>query len=194
MNKELMKDDFENYLKKQFKSINQKNIEQENSRHDRFIEKHAEKADELSRRHSSSISQLITLEGAILTAVVVFGKPQEATLWLIIAICLILISIFFGVWLQSIATQAEYQSHEWEYQQEMKHNWFVRELWKDDIKAEKELIEPYLNEREYAYKKTFTYKFLKIFHLNHDRIENIFKITFLISLLFLIIHFVNIPF
>src|SRR6185369_3369660 len=133
-------------------------------------------------------------EGAILTAVVVFGKPQEATLWLIIAICLILISIFFGVWLQSIATQAEYQSHEWEYQQEMKHNWFVRELWKDDIKAEKELIEPYLNEREYAYKKTFTYKFLKIFHLNHDRIENIFKITFLISLLFLIIHFVNIPF
>ncbi len=190
-----LKKDLENFIKKQLEPVNRNNIEQEKARHERFLEKHSEKSEKLSEDHSSSISQLITLEGAILTAIIVFGKPEEATIWLILGICFILISLFFGVWLQNIATQSGYQSQEWEYEQEMKHHWWTRELWKDSsVKTEKEVIEPHLKERENAYKKTFTYKVLKFFHLNHDRVENIFKVAFLFSLLFLILHFVSVPF
>ncbi|MEK7549160.1 MAG: hypothetical protein AAB496_01575 [Patescibacteria group bacterium] len=192
MRDEELRKDLENFLKKQLEPINRINLEQERERHTRFLEKHAEKAEKLSERHSSSIYQLITLEGVILAAVVVFGNPEEATSWLILGISSILISLFFGVWLQNISTQSGYQSQEWEYQQEMESHWWRRELWKDDsVKTEKELIEPHLKERANAYKKTFTYKILKFFHLNHDRVENIFKITFLISLLFLILHFIS---
>lgn len=195
MNNDDLKRDLEDFLKKQLEPINRNNLEQEKARHERFLEKHSEKSEKLSEKHSSSISQLITLEGAILTAIIVFGKPEEATVWLILGICFILTSLFFGVWLQNIATQSGYQSQEWEYEQEMRHHWWTRELWKDEsVKTEKKLIEPHLDERGEAYKKTFTYKVLKFFHLNHDRVENIFKITFLISLLFLIFHFISVPF
>lgn len=191
MNNDDLKRDLEDFMKKQLEPINRNNIEQEKARHERFLERHSEMAEKLSERHSSSVSQLITLEGAILATVVVFGKPEELTIWLILGICSILFSLFFGVWLQNIAIQANYQSHEWEYEQEMRHHWWTRELWNDgSVKAEKELVEPHLNERADAYKKTFTYKVLKLFHLNHDRVENTFKISFLISLLFFILHFV----
>ncbi|OGH16757.1 MAG: hypothetical protein A3C30_00240 [Candidatus Levybacteria bacterium RIFCSPHIGHO2_02_FULL_40_18] len=195
MSNEDLKKDLENFLKKQLDPINRRNIEQEKARHERFLEKHAEKSEKLSEKHSSSITQLITLEGVILTAIVIFANPQEATIWLTLGICSILFSLFFGIWLQNIATQADYQSQEWDYEQEMKHYWWSRELWKDEtVKTEKEVVEPHLKEREDAYKKTFTYKVLKFFHLNHDRVENIFKTLFLISLLFLILHFVSLQF
>lgn len=194
-NNDDLKKDLEDFLKKQLEPINKNNIEQERIKHERFLEKHAEKSEKLSERHSSSISQLITLEGAIFTAIIVFGKPEEATIWLILGICSILVSLFFGVWLQTIATEADYQSHEWNYGQEMRHHWWTRELWKDDtVKTEKELIEPHLKERDEAYKKKFMYKVFKFLHLNHDRVEAIFKITFLLALLFLIFHFVSVPF
>ena len=189
-----LKKNLESYLKKQLEPINRKNIEAEMEKHQRFRDKHAAKSEKLAEKHSAFISQLITLEGAILTAVIIFGKPEEATNWIVLAISFILISIFFGVWVQNIGAQADYQSQEWEYQQELEHHWWTRELWKDEtVKAEKELIEQHLKDRENAYKSTFTYKILKFFNLTHDRVENIFKITFLISLVFLILHFVSIP-
>ncbi len=189
-----LKKDLESFLKKQLEPINRTKLEEEKTRHERFLEKHSQESEKLSERHASSISQLITLEGAIFTAIIVFGKPEEITIWLIAGICLILLSLFFGVWLQNIATQSGYQSHEWNYIQEMKNHWWTRELWKDGtVKTEKEVIEPHLKQRENAYMETFTYKVLKFLNLDHDKVENIFKITFLFALLFLIIHFTSVP-
>jgi len=82
MSNEDLKKDLENFLKKQLDPINRRNIEQEKARHERFLEKHAEKSEKLSEKHSSSITQLITLEGVILTAIVIFANPQEATIWI----------------------------------------------------------------------------------------------------------------
>ena len=195
MSNEELKKDLEDFLQKKIEPINLKNIEQENERHQRFMDRHSEKSEKLAEKHSNSITQLITLEGVILTAIVVFGEPEEATIWLIGGIVLILVSLIFGVWLQTIGAQADLQSWEWEYQQELSSSWWRRELWKDTtVKDEKAMIEPHLKNREEEYKKKINYKIMKLFNLNYDKIENIFKITFLVSLLFLIIHFINIPF
>ncbi len=195
MSNEELKKDLENFLEKKLEPINLQNIEREKERHQTFMDRHSEKSEKLAEKHSNSITQLITLEGVILTAIVVFGKPEEATVWLIRGIVLILVSLIFGIWLQTIGTQADLQSWEWEYQQELNSHWWRRELWKDStVKYEKAMIEPHLKEGEEEYKEKINYKIMKLFNLNYDRIENIFKITFLVSLLFLIIHFINIPF
>lgn len=190
-----LKKDFNQYSFEHLNPINQKNIEQERNRYNKFLERHGEKYEKLSEKHSAFISQLITLQSVILTAIVLFAKPEEVTVWIILAICSILVSLFFGVWLQNISIQADYQNHQWEYKCEMEHHWWSRALWKDTtVKEERKLIEPHLKECEYDYEKTFTYKVLKVLHLNRDKIENIFKITFLISLFLLIIHFMSNPF
>jgi len=190
-----LKKDFEQYSFEHLNPINQKNIEQEKNRHDKFLEKHGEKYEKLSEKHSAFIFQLITLQSVILTAIVLFSNPEDVTVWIILAICSILVSLFFGVWLQNLSIQADYQNHQWEYKCEMESHWWSRKLWKDNtVEEEKKLFESELKEMDDRYMKTFTYKVLKFLHLNHDRIENIFKITFLISLLLLIIHYTYIPF
>jgi hypothetical protein len=194
MTNEELKKDFESTFKKLIDPINQKMIEQEKTKHDEFLKKHFEKYDRLHDRDLASIYQLITLGGVIFTAIIIFNKPDNATLWLTLAICSILVSLFFGVWLLYISIQAGYQSHENDYLQEMRHHWWTRELWKDNsVKTEKEITEPHLKEEEerHDYKKKFTYKALKFLHLNADRVENIFRLTLLLAFFFLILHFFN---
>jgi hypothetical protein len=78
-----------------------------------------------------------------------------------------------------------------DYYQELKNHWWTRELWKDDsVKTEKEVIEPHLEKRDGAYKGKFEYKLLKFLHLNADRIESIFMVSFILSLFLLILHLV----
>jgi uncharacterized membrane protein YqjE len=56
---------------------------------------------------------LITLEGVILGATIIFTNAQQITVWLVTAVCLILVSLIFGVWRQKISVEAGYQTHEW---------------------------------------------------------------------------------
>src|SRR3989344_4585575 len=189
MQNEDLKKDLENFMKKQLEPFHKNMLEQEKVKHEQFLRKHSEKYEAISEKHSSSISQLITLEGVIFTAIVVFTSSEHITLWLILGICFILVSLIFGIWSQSIGIQALYDMQEFDYNQEMKNHWWTRELWKDgNVKTEKELIEPHLKGREDAYKKRFQYKLLKWLHLNADRIENLFKLSFIISMAFLILH------
>lgn len=186
-----LKADFDKYFKEKLDPINKKMIEQEKTRHKQFLEKHFEKYDSLSDKHDSYISQLITLEGVVFGAVVIFSNPQQVSVWLVLSVCLILLSLIFGVWRQRIAINASYQSHEWNYYQEIKNHWWTRELWKDDsVKTEKEVIEPNIKDREDAYKKTTEYKVLKLLKLNADRIETIFIVSFIAALFLLILHMV----
>lgn len=184
-------DDLKANLDKSLQQVNDKMLEQERSRHDEFLNKHFEKYDVLSEKASSSISQLMTLEGVMFAAIVILSNPEHATLWLFLGISSILVSLFFGVWSQKISIQSMYQSHEDGYYQELKNNWWKRELWGDKtIAAEKELIEPHIKDLENSYKKTYSYKILNLFRLNADRIENIFRGAFMLSILLLIIHFI----
>jgi len=184
-----LKADLDKFMKERLDPINKKMVEQEKARHKHFLERHFEKYDQLAERHDSYISQLITLEGVIFGAVIIFTNSQQITVWLILAVCLILVSLIFGVWRQNISIQANYQSHEWNYYQELKNHWWTRELWKDEtVKTEKEVIEPNLEKQEDAYKKKLEYKVLKLLRLNADRIENIFVISLVFSLFLLILH------
>jgi len=184
--------DLDKFLKERLDPINRKMVEQENIRHKQFLEKHFEKYNALGEKHDSHISQLITLEGVILGVVIVFTNSQQVTVLLILAVCLILFSLIFGIWSQSIGIQANYQSHEWDYYQELKNNWFMRELWKDEtVKIEKQIIEPNILDKENAYEKTVTYRILKVFHLSSDRIEVIFKLSFVSALFLMILHLLS---
>lgn len=184
-----LKADFDKFLKEKLDPINKKMIDQETEKHKQFLEKHFEKYDELADKHDSYISQLINLEGAIFGAVVIFTNSEQITSWLILAVCLILVSLIFGIWRQNIAIESRYQSHEWNYYQELKNHWWSRELWNDEsLKTEKEIIEPNLKARETIYEKNFSYKLLKLSYLNADRIENIFKISLIFALSFFIMH------
>jgi hypothetical protein len=190
MNSDL-KTDWDKLLKESLDPINKKMIEQEKERHKQFLERHFEKYDALSEKHDSYISQLITLEGVVFGAVVIFSNPQQISIWLVLSVCLILLSLIFGIWRQRIAVNSSYQSHEWNYYQEIKSHWWTRELWKDEtVKTEKELIEPNIKDREDAYKKTVEYKVLKFFRLNADRIEMIFIASLIAALFLLILHMV----
>lgn len=185
------KEDLDNFLKEKLEPINKNMIEQEKLRYRQFLEKHFEKYDILSEKHSSYVSQIITLEGVILGIVVVFTNSQQVTLWLILAVCLILLSLIFGIWSQYIGIKANYQSHEDSYYQELKNHWWTRELWKDEtVKTEKEILEPNFDKTRTDYKKQFNYKILNFLRLNADRVENIFLISFIIALSFLIIHLI----
>lgn len=187
-----LKADLDRFMKEKLDPINKQMVEQEKLRHEQFLEKHFEKYEALGEKHDLHISQLITLEGVILGIVIVFTNSQQVTLWLILAVCLILFSLIFGIWSQSLGIQASYQSHEWNYYQELKNNWFTRELWKDStVKSEKEIIEPNVAGKETAYEKTFMYKVLKMLHLNADRIEAIFKISFVLALFLMVLHLVT---
>lgn len=184
-----LKADLDKFLKERLDPINKKMVEQEKVRHKLFLDRHFEKYDHLAERHDSYISQLITLEGAIFGVVIIFTNSQQITVWLVLAVCLILVSLIFGVWRQNISIQADYQSHEWNYYQELKNHWWARELWKDEtVKTEKEIIEPNIKDRETAYEKKFSYKLLKFLRLNADRIENIFVTSFILALFLLILH------
>lgn len=184
-----LKADLDKYLKEKLDPINKKMIEQEKEKHKQFLERHFAKYDELAEKHDSYISQLINLEGAIFGAVVIFTNSEQITTWLILAVCLILISLMFGIWRQNIAIESKYQSHEWSYYQELKNHWWSRELWNDEsLKTEKEIIESNLKARETIYEKNLSYKILKITHLNADRVENIFKISLVLALSLLILH------
>ncbi len=186
-----LKTDLERFLKQHLDPINKKMIEQEKERHKRFLELHSEKFEKLEERHDSYISQLITLEGVILGATIIFTNAQQITIWLVMAVCLILVSLIFGIWRKKISIEANYQTHEWNYYQELKSHWWTRELWKDNsVKTEKEVMEPHLKERDGAYKKKFEYKLLKFLRLNADRIETIFIVSFLFSLFLLILHLI----
>lgn len=190
MNSDL-KTDLDKFLKANLEPINKKRIEQERERYKQFLERHFEKYDALSEKHDTYISQLITLEGAVFGAVVIFSNPQQISIWLVLSVCLILFSLIFGIWRQRIAVNASYQSHEWNYYQEIKNHWWTRELWKDEtVKTEKELIEPNIRDREHAYEKTVEYKVLKFLRLNADRIEIIFIASFITALFLLILHMV----
>lgn len=187
-----LKADLDNFLKERLDLINKKMVAQENLRHKQFLEKHFDKYDVLKEKHDNHISQLITLEGVILGIVIVFTNSQQVTVWLILAVCLILFSLIFGIWSQSIGIQADYQSHEWGYYQELKNNWFLRELWKDEtVKTEKQMVEPNIPDRQTSYEKTIMYKVLKFLHLNADRIEAIFKLTFVVALFLMILHLIT---
>lgn len=184
-----LKADLDKFMKERLDPINKKMVEQEKERHKRFLEQHAEKYERLAERHDNYISQLITLEGVILGATIIFTNAQQVTIWLVLAVCLILISLIFGIWRQKISVEASYQTHEWNYYQELKNHLWTRELWKDDtVKTEKEVIEPNLEKRDGAYKDKFEYKLLKFLRLNADRIEAIFVISFILSLFLLILH------
>jgi hypothetical protein len=184
-----LKADLDKFLKARLDPINKKMVEQEKERHKRFLEQHAEKYEKLAERHDNYIAQLITLEGVILGATIIFTNAQQVTIWLVGAVCLILLSLIFGVWRQRISVEAGYQTHQWNYYQELKSHWWTRELWKDDsVKTEKEVIEPNLEKSDGAYKNKFEYKLLKLFRLNADRVEAVFIVSFLLSLFFLILH------
>lgn len=188
MNPEL-KANLDEYLKEKMAPLNKQMIEQEKARHSQYLEKHFEKYDELANKHDTYINQLITLEGAILGGVVVFTSPEQNTIWMMFSVCLILISIIFGIIRQNMAITSGYQSHEWNYANELKNHWWTRELWKDDsVKMEKDLMSKHVDGMETSYKKKFSYKILKFFRLNADRIEFIFVTTFIISLILLIVH------
>jgi hypothetical protein len=102
-----------------------------------------------------------------------------------------LISLIFGIWRQSISIQSDYQSQQDDYEWEQKNNWSNREIWNDKtVKNEKEFFESDKKIYKIDYKNKFSYKILVFLHLNADRIENIFKITFIISLLLLIINLI----
>ncbi|MCL5095467.1 MAG: hypothetical protein M1575_01960 [Patescibacteria group bacterium] len=133
-----LKVDLDKFLKERLDPINKTMVEQEMVRHKQFMERHFEKYDLLAEMHNSYISQLITLEGVIFGAVIIFTNSQQITIWLISAVCLILVSLIFGVWRQNISIQANYQSHEWNYYQELKNHWWTRELWEDEtVKTER---------------------------------------------------------
>jgi hypothetical protein len=185
-----LKADLDKFPKERFDPINRKMIKQEKERYKQFLEQHVEKYEKLDERHDNYISQLITLEGVILGATIIFTNAQQVTIWLVGAVCLILVSLIFGIWRQKISVEAGYQSHEWDYYQELKSHWWRREeLWKDDsVKIEKKLIEPYLKKTDGSYKNKFEYKLLKLLRLNADRIETVFIVSFLLSLFLLILH------
>ncbi len=75
-----LKNDLERFIKQQTDPINKKMIEQEKARHDAFLEKHFDKYDTLAERQNSFRSQLITLEGVIFAAIVIFTSGQSVTL------------------------------------------------------------------------------------------------------------------
>ncbi len=187
-----LKADLDKYLKEHLDPINKKMIEQERVKYEAFLEKHFDKYDKLEERHSSYISQLITLEGVIFGAVVIFTNAQNISVWLITSVCLILISLIFGIWRQNINIQASYQSHQADYDQRLKSHWWARELWKDEtVKTEKEMFQSNLEGEDSSYKKKFSYKLMVALWLNADRIENIFIISFIISLALLIVHIIS---
>lgn len=181
--------DLDQYFEKKIDSINKKMIEQEKERHQRFLEKHFEKYDLLSNKHDSYISQLITLEGVVFGAIVIFSNPPQASNWLVLSVFLMLVSMCFGIWRQKMAMNASYQSHESDYYEEFKRHWWTRELWKDDsVQTEKEIIEPTIKNREESHKKGLEYKILKLLKLNADRIEAIFVASFIAALFLLMLH------
>jgi len=184
-----LKANLSKFLEKKFDPINKRMLEQEKERHKQFLKQHFEKYDVLAQRHSSYIYQLITLEGGILAAIIVFTNSQQITIWFTIAVFLILLSLAFGIWRQHLSIQASYQIHQQDYCWGLESHWWTRELWKDEtVKKEKEIIEPNLKKSEIDYKNTLSYKVLKLFRLNADRVENVFVISFVFALFFLILH------
>lgn len=181
------KADLDKFLEEKISPINKNMLEQEKIKHERFLERHFQKYDTLAEKHDSYISHLTSLEGVIFGAIVIFMNPLQISIPLIIATSLLLVSLVFGIWRQRISIQSNYQTHEWNYYQELQHHWWSRELWKDStVKSEKELLEPYLVKNDASYKKTCEYKILKLLHLDADKIENIFVVSFMLSLVFLI--------
>jgi len=184
-------DSIDKYIEEKLASLRLKMIEQENIRHNQFLDHHFKKYTKLAEKHDSYISQLITLESAILGATVIFTNSQQVTVWLIIANILTIVSLGFGVWSQRLAVESGYQSLEWNYVQEERNHLRSRELWKDStLEYDKDLIETELNKQEIAFQKKIEYKLLKALHLNADRVANIFIVSFIFSLLLLIMHLI----
>lgn len=185
-----LKADLEQLVKERMESYDQKMIEQEKANHEQFLTRHFEKYDVLSERHKSYISQLITLEGVILGALVIFTNPQQMTIWLISAVCFILFSLIFGIWRQTIAIQSDFQSHEWNYYQKLKSHWWSREsLWNDQtVKTEKEIFGSHLKDPTSTYTKTLQYKLLKLLKLDADKVEAIFVVSLILALALLMLH------
>jgi NAD+--asparagine ADP-ribosyltransferase len=100
-----------------------------------------------------------------------------------------LISLIFGAFRQNISIKASYQSHQWDYDNELQHHSMMRNILRDNtLEMEKEIVQL---QTRINYKKDFSYKVLKFLRLNADRVENIFIICFIVSLVFLIIHLLS---
>ncbi len=195
MNNQSIQEDLNKYLDEKMAPFYQQALEQERQRHQKFLDKHFKDYEAVGHKHDSYIAQLITLEGAIFGALIIFTDSKQITGWILSALCLILISIIFGIFRQGMAIQAIYDSLELEYSHEMKSHWSSRELWKDETLAwEKKLVGENTFDQEPSYKKRFAFKLLKFFRLNADRIENIFLSTFVIALILLIINLIVIFF
>jgi hypothetical protein len=53
-------------------NLNKELLDEENNRHKQFLHKHFEKYDFLETKHDSYVTNLITLEGVIFGAVIIF--------------------------------------------------------------------------------------------------------------------------
>lgn len=166
-------------------------IKEEKKRYEIFLKKYYDKFDVIEKKHDSYISQLITLEGVIFGAVVIFTSSDQFTFWLILAVCFILLSLIFGILRQSISIKGDYESQTWNYKFELESHWSLREIWKDDsVKNEKDFFKPKLDKKEEYTRNKFSYKILRFLHLDLDKIEFIFVVTFILSLFFLIINLI----
>jgi len=190
MNSDLQRD-FERFAKEHLDPISKNMVEQERVRLTQDLEKFQEESRLLIHKHHTHISQLITLESIIFGAIIIFTNTEQVTLFLIISIVLILVSLIFGIWSQSLSDKEGFQANQWSYNERLRSSWMIREIWKDPtVKKEREMLESYLKDYMQLFKTTLWQKALTIFRLNADLVDNIFVFSFIISLGFLIFHFV----
>lgn len=183
-----LKQDLDKFMEERMAPIRQKMIEQERKRYEEVVKQYQIKGEKLSDRTNNFYSQIITLEGVIVGAVVLF-MGNQSTIWVAIALILLVVSIVFGIWSQRLSLISAYWIHQFEHKNNLKSHWWTRELWGDDtVKTEKEIIEPHLEKEDD--KKELKLDLLKILHLNADKVEKIFIASFIIALLFFIVHII----
>jgi len=154
-------EEFQKYFKENIEPFNQKMLEQEKKRHELFLESHNSHTERLYERHHTTNIQLIALVGVIFAGVIVFANSEQISIWLVYALCSLLVSLIFGVWSLSIMIQASYDLHNMDYRSEVRNHKWNRKLWNDKtIDQTKKILERNIEKDEDAFKKRVHYKIL----------------------------------
>ena len=166
----------EKIVEQRIAPIREKMLADEKSRHDKALDEITKGWPILEEKSEKFVAQVISLEGVMFGAVVIFTNTQNITVFLLFALISMIISMAFGVWSQDIAIKAKQWSIQFDWDNEMKRNWMFRESWKDkSIEFEKQLCK---SSTDLMMKKP-EYKLLKMF--------------FILSLILLVIHFLSKP-
>lgn len=92
--------DFDQYKKEILVPIKENALQQENERFKEKMEEITQDGKDLIKSIYDFRSQIITLEGVIFTAIIVFIS-NNSTLWLLSALISLVISMLFGIWSQN---------------------------------------------------------------------------------------------